>query len=106
MDCTNFNSLTKCKMMEMQIFLRQIQNKFYHITKTLNRTTSMVSTILNQWSIALVLDIYHTFILLARSGVKHVTYPTHMKNNLWFHYMKPTNTPIKDVPHIMSVVRV
>ena len=31
-----------------------------------------------------------TFILLAQDGVNHITYPTHMKNNLWYHYMTPT----------------
>ena len=29
-----------------------------------------------------------TFILLACDGVNHITYPTHMKNNLQYHYMK------------------
>ena len=29
------------------------------------------------------------FILLARDGVNHISYPAHMKNNLWYHYMTP-----------------
>ena len=46
-----------------------------------------------------------TFILLARDGVNHIIYPTHMKNNLWFHYMKPIpNYPQLNIPNT-SVVR-
>ena len=40
-----------------------------------------------------------TFILLACDGVNHITYPTHMKNNLWYHHMRPIPQSINSTYH-------
>ena len=44
-----------------------------------------------------------TFILIARDCMNHITYPTHMKNNLWYHYMKPSSQTTNNTTNTSTI---
>ena len=46
------------------------------------------------------------FTLLARDGISHIKFPTFMKNNLWYHHLHVTESPIHNpTKPLTSIVR-
>ena len=48
-----------------------------------------------------------TFTLLSRDGINHVSYPTFMRNNLWYHYLDhiPHNVTTSNHQQGTSIIR-